>query len=457
MSPSNETSTSSTILIIEDDALMRKSLTSFCKKNNFAALSAENGSDGMALFNKHSVDVVLLDMRLPDATGTDLLAQIQNLDDEVAVIMMTAFPDLKSAVETIKNGAFDYVTKPFEVTELLQTIKKALEIRSLRSEVLRLQRTQTGQDFPEILGTSSAIEKVRTMISKVGRAANTPVLIMGESGTGKELTANAIHSASDRSGKPMVTINCSALPDHLLESELFGYEKGAFTGAAQRKPGLFELANKGTLFLDEISEMQLNMQPKLLRVLEGHPFKRLGGTKDIQVDVRVIAASNGRMDEMAKSGEFREDLYYRLSTFVIDLPPLRKRADDIKLFAEHFVTQSAKDLRKPAVKITTEALIILKRYNWPGNIRELRNIIERAVILCDDAKLTPEHLPGQLSPESLPPATSTTTQDWALADMEKRHILWVLEQVSGNKSEATRRLGIARSTFDEKLKKYGES
>ncbi len=448
---------SATILIIEDDALMRKSLASFCKKNAFAALLAENGRDGMSLFNQHSVDVVLLDMRLPDATGTELLAQIHKLDAEVAVIMMTAFPDLKSAVETIKNGAFDYVTKPFEVAELLQTIEKALQIRSLKSEVLRLKRTLPRQDFPNILGASAAIEQVRAMISKVGMAADTPVLIMGESGTGKELAANAIHSASERNNKPMVAINCSALPDHLLESELFGYEKGAFTGAAQRKLGLFELANDGTLFLDEISEMQLNMQPKLLRVLEGHPFKRLGGTKDIQVNVRIVAASNKRMDEMAKTGHFRHDLYYRLSTFVIELPPLRHRADDIQLFAEHFVAKSAKHMRKAVASISADALKVLQQYHWPGNVRELRNIIERAVILCDESVLTSEHLPGQLLPASRPPAASAADTDWSLADMEKRHILWVLEQVGGNKSAATRRLGIARSTFDEKLKKYGAS
>ncbi|MFQ5650571.1 MAG: sigma-54-dependent transcriptional regulator [bacterium] len=443
------------VLIIEDDALMRKSLANFCKQSGHTPLLAEDGGEGLALFRSHRVDVVLLDMRLPDATGTEIMAQIHQLDDEVAVIMMTAFPDLKSAVETIKNGAFDYVTKPFEVAELRQTINKALQIRALKSEVLRLQRKMPDDGFPEMLGTSPAIQKVKTMIAKVGPASAIPVLVTGESGTGKELTANAVHATSARRAHPLVKINCSALPDHLLESELFGYEKGAFTGATQRKPGLFELANEGTLFLDEISEMQLNMQPKLLRILEGHPFKRLGGTKDIHVDVRIIAASNKKLETLVKAGAFREDLYYRLSAFIIELPTLQERRDDILLFAHHFLTRSAADLRKKIEGFSEEARKLLKHYHWPGNVRELRNIVERAVILCDEPWITSEHLPGQLLPDAAQPIAATLPgADWSLAELERRHILWVLEQVAGNKAEAVRRLGIARSTFDEKLKKY---
>lgn len=434
---------------------MRKSLGNFCEKNSYRSMLAEQAKEGLALFKKHSIDVVLLDLRLPDASGMDVLAQIRESDDEVAVIMMTAFPDVKTAVETIKNGAFDYVIKPFEVAELRQTIDKALEIRSLKSEVLRLQRGRPDDGFPEMLGNSAAIKKVKTMIAKVGRAVGTPVLIMGASGTGKELAANAVHTASGRKDKPMVAINCSALPDHLLESELFGYEKGAFTGAIRGKPGLFELARGGTIFLDEISEMQLNLQPKLLRILEGHAFKRLGGTRDIQVDVRIIAASNKNLHQLVKQGAFREDLYYRLSAFIIALPPLRERPEDILLFANHYLSRSAADLRKKIDGFSQAAKTILQHYHWPGNVRELRNIVERAVILCDETRITPEHLPSQLSPDTTSsPAISSETSDWSLAEIERRHILWVLEQVGGNKSEATRRLGIARSTFDEKLKKY---
>ncbi|MFQ5707105.1 MAG: sigma-54-dependent transcriptional regulator [bacterium] len=440
------------ILIIEDDPLMRKSLANFCQRNAYHSMSSADAADGLALFRKHSIDVVLLDMRLPDANGMEVLAQIKTLDDEVAVIMMTAFPEVKSAVATIKSGAFDYVIKPFEVEELRQTINKALQIRSLKSEVLRLRRQRSDDRFPKMLGNSPAIEKVKKLIVKVGQATNTPVLILGASGTGKELTANAVHLASERRQKPLVKINCSALPDHLLESELFGYEKGAFTGAAQRKPGLFELANGGTLFLDEISEMQLNMQPKLLRILEGHPFKRLGGTRDLHVDVRIIAASNKNLETRVKEGTFREDLYYRLSAFVLELPSLRQRSEDIMLFANHFLAKSAADLRKKIEGFTKEAEKLLVQYAWPGNVRELRNIVERAVILCDETHIASEHLPSQLVLDRT--GDRPLPSDWTLAEMERRHILWVLEQVGGNKSEATRRLGIARSTFDEKLKKY---
>ncbi|MFQ5636851.1 MAG: sigma-54-dependent transcriptional regulator [bacterium] len=444
-------------LIIEDDPLMRKSLENICRKNAYRSFLAANANDGMALFEKHDIDVVLLDMRLPDGSGMDVLSQIRRIDEEAAVIMMTAFPDVKSAVETIKNGAFDYVIKPFEVEELRQTIKKALEIRSLKNEVRRLQRELPDNQFEEILGSSPEIKKVKALIAKVGQAVNTPVFIIGASGTGKELTANAVHSASERRYKPMVKINCSALPEHLLESELFGYEKGAFSGATQRKAGLFELANGGSLFLDEISEMQPNMQPKLLRVLEGHPFKRLGGTKDIQVDVRIIAASNKNIERLVKQGLFREDLYYRLSVFVINLPNLRERQEDILLMAHYFLEKSAADMRKSIKGFTEEARSTLQQYPWPGNIRELRNMIERAVILCDENIITAEHLPSQLLPAENENTLPSEGAVWNLQEVERRHILWVLEQTGGNKSEAVRRLGIARSTFDEKLKKYKES
>ncbi|MFQ5627353.1 MAG: sigma-54-dependent transcriptional regulator [bacterium] len=443
------------ILIIEDDQLMCRALESFCRKNAFAAHSASSASDGLALFQKHTVDVVLLDMRLPDANGMDVLTRIRKLDDEVAVIMMTAFPDVKSAVETIKGGAFDYVIKPFEVEELRQIVNKALELRSLRTEVLRLQRERADDRFPEILGTSPAILKIKELIAKVGQSAGTSVLIIGASGTGKELAANAVHFASERRDKPLVKINCSALPDHLLESELFGYEKGAFTGAIARKPGLFELAAGGMLFLDEISEMQLPMQPKLLRVLEGHPFRRLGGTKDIQVDVRIIAASNRNLDKLARNGYFREDLYYRLSTFIIELPPLCRRREDILLLASHFLSTCAADMRKKIAGFAENAKEVLLQYDWPGNIRELHNVIERAVILCDADAISREHLPGQLIPVApAPSGAAYSDTNWKLAEVERQHILWVLDQVDGNKAEAVRRLGIARSTFDEKLKKY---
>lgn len=452
--PMNEKPMDATFLIIEDDPLMRKTLENICRKNSHKSFSAGDAENGLALFKRHNIDVVLLDMRLPDANGMNILARIREIDEEAAVIMMTAFPDVKSAVETIKNGAFDYVIKPFEVEELRQTINKALKIKSLKNEVLRLQHERAASQFPEILGNSPEINQVKALIAKVSKALTTPVLISGASGTGKELTANAVHSASFRRDKPLVKINCSALPDNLLESELFGYEKGAFTGAFQRKAGLLELANGGSLFLDEISEMQPNMQPKLLRVLEGHPFKRLGGAKDIQIDVRIIAATNRDIGKLIQEGLFREDLYYRLSAFVIDIPPLRQRKEDILMIARHFLSKSAGDMRKKMEGFSKEAQQILTNYQWPGNIRELRNIVERAVILCDGNIITAEHLPSQLLPATGEGLHISNESIWRLKDVERQHILWVLEQTGNNKSEAVRRLGIARSTFDEKFKKY---
>ncbi|HEA69242.1 MAG TPA: sigma-54-dependent Fis family transcriptional regulator [Desulfobacterales bacterium] len=448
------------ILIIEDDRLMRRSLADFCRNNSYTPFSAADAKEGLALFTKHPVGVVLLDMRLPDASGLDVLSEIKKIDEDVAVIMMTAFPDVKSAVETIKKGAFDYVIKPFELDGLRLIIKKALEFQSLKTEILRLKQSARSRRFPEILGQSPAITSVKELIAKIAPASQTHVLIIGSTGTGKELTANAIHQASLRKSATFVAINCIAVPDQLMESEMFGYEKGAFTGAVKRKPGLFELADGGTLFLDEISDMSPMMQAKLLRILEGHSFKRLGGTKDIYTDVRIIATSNRSLLEMTDNNTFRKDLYYRLSAFVIEVPTLQNRNEDILPIAEHFMANYAADMGKKVIGFTRNARKILQQYPWPGNIRELRNVIERAVILCDENLIRSSHLPSQivLSPpfpggigkEQL----DSSPKNWTIAEMERQHILRVLDQVGGNKSEAVRRLGIARSTFDEKLKKY---
>lgn len=440
------------ILIVEDENLMRISLCNFCKKMSFLVFSASTGKEAIELFKKNNIDIVLLDMRLPDADGKELFAIFKKLDDQINIIMITAFPDFKTVVSVIKNGAFDYLVKPFELEELKQTILKALEIKSLKNEVLRLKQQNKQYEKDEIISYSNEMKSVLDIISKVANAPKTPVLFTGESGTGKELVTNLLHKLSQRNRYPLVKVNCSALPEHLLESELFGYEKGAFTGANKRKPGLFELADGGSIFLDEISEMHITVQPKLLRILDGHPFKRLGGTKDIYVDVRIITAFNKDPKKLIEDGLFREDLFYRLSTFVINIPPLRKRKDDILPLAKYFLKKNSQEIRKKIETISNSTQLILKNYQWPGNIRELKNIIERAVILCDTDSILPEHLPNEL--QFAESKYFENSNDLTIESMEKLHIKRVMKEINGNKSEVARQLGIARSTLEEKLKKY---
>lgn len=440
------------ILIVEDENLMRISLCNFCKKMNFLVFSASTGKEAIELFKNNNIDIVLLDMRLPDADGKELFAIFKKLDDQINIIMITAFPDFKTVVSVIKNGAFDYLVKPFELEELKQTILKALEIKSLKNEVLRLKQQNKQYEKDEIISYSNEMKSVLDIISKVANAPKTPVLFTGESGTGKELVTNLLHKLSQRNRYPLVKVNCSALPEHLLESELFGYEKGAFTGANKRKPGLFELADGGSIFLDEISEMHITVQPKLLRILDGHPFKRLGGTKDIYVDVRIITAFNKDPKKLIEDGLFREDLFYRLSTFVINIPPLRKRKEDILPLAKYFLKKNSQEIRKKIETISNSTQLILKNYQWPGNIRELKNIIERAVILCDTDSILPEHLPNEL--QFADSKYFENSNDLTIESMEKLHIKRVMKEINGNKSEVARQLGIARSTLEEKLKKY---
>ena len=440
------------ILIVEDENLMRISLCNFCKKMSFLVFSASTGKEAIELFKKNNIDIVLLDMRLPDADGKELFAIFKKLDDQINIIMINAFPDFKTVVSVIKNGAFDYLVKPFELEELKQTILKALEIKSLKNEVLRLKQQNKQYEKDEIISYSNEMKSVLDIISKVANAPKTPVLFTGESGTGKELVTNLLHKLSQRNRYPLVKVNCSALPEHLLESELFGYEKGAFTGANKRKPGLFELADGGSIFLDEISEMHITVQPKLLRILDGHPFKRLGGTKDIYVDVRIITAFNKDPKKLIENGLFREDLFYRLSTFVINIPPLRKRKDDILPLAKYFLKKNSQEIRKKIKTISNSTQLILKNYQWPGNIRELKNIIERAVILCDTDSILPEHLPNEL--QFAESKYFENSNDLTIEFIEKLHINRVLKETNGNKSETARKLGIARSTLEEKLKKY---
>ncbi|MCH7870721.1 MAG: sigma-54-dependent Fis family transcriptional regulator [Planctomycetes bacterium] len=451
--------TKSTLLIVEDDAGLRSSLVKSFQKRGYEVLEASRASEARRIVHQQNVDLVLLDIRLAEGSGLDVLAEVRDLDDEIAVIMMTAFPEVKTAVRAMKDGARDFIVKPFELDELHLSVERVMEARELRREVRRLDRERIGRDeITEILGGSSIIEAMREQIRKVAQA-DTAVLVVGETGTGKELVADSIHRLSPRTNQPLIKVNCSAFSEQLLEDELFGHEKGAFTDAGEARAGLFEMASSGTLFLDEISEMKPGLQAKLLRVIEGMPFRRVGGQREIRTDVRVIAATNRDLQARIRDGLFREDLYYRINAFQIAVPPLRDRSDDIARLARFFLQRSATALRRPVPVLLSQAEAILLDYPWPGNVRELRNVMERAVILCETGEIGPAHIPTELrtaefirqhasgDPDALP----------TLKTIEHRYVQHVLQSTGDNLSDAARILGIARNTLKAKLGGQAES
>lgn len=445
------------ILVVDDDEVMRQTLSDVLRKRGYAVSTAETGGQTISSIKKQLFDLILLDIRLPDMDGLDVLKRIKEIESDLMVIVMTAYSDVQTAVMAIKSGAYDYIDKPFELEELKILIQKALETQSLKNEIRRLQRQggERHQDI-EIFGNSPLIKNVIELIEMISQTPRTSVLIQGESGTGKELAANAIHFRSKRVNKPLMKINCSAIPENLLETELFGYEKGAFTDAKGMKKGLFELTNGGTVFLDEISEMKSFLQTKLLRVLENQSFMRVGGEREISVDVRIIAATNKNLSALVNAGQFRKDLYYRLKVMVIEMPPLRERSEDILLLANMFIEENNKELGKSVKGISGAAREYLINYGWPGNVRELKNIIERAMILSNGNEILPDHLPIELRKSQLDNIGDRTSDvsDLTLETVEKKHIKDVLMMMDGNKSRAARMLGISRSTLREKLKKY---
>ncbi len=451
------------ILIVDDDEVMCRTLSGVLAKMSCEVTSVQRGEDALHHLQEGMFDLILLDIKLPDKNGLDVLKKIREIDSDPLVIMMTAFADVQSAVEAMKTGAYDYINKPFEIDELRLTIKKALETKELKGELLRLRYKHKDEEGDEeICGISPQMDVVRELISLVSQTPRTPVLVQGESGTGKELVANAIHYQSQRRHRPIIKINCSAIPEALLESELFGYERGAFTDARESRPGLIELAQGGTIFLDEISEMKPSLQPKLLRFLETYSLRRVGGKKDIKVDVRVIASTNKDLAQLVEKGEFRKDLYYRIKVMVIDLPPLRDRREDIPILTDYFLKKLEKELGKEIREVTPAALDLLLAYPWPGNVRELRNVIERATILAKGGLIAPEDLPLELRKEKIG-RNSALGEEWMenidgllpLAEVERNYILKVLRERKGNKSETARILGISRSTLREKLNRYG--
>lgn len=442
-----------TTLIVEDDEGLRSSLRKSFQRTGHEVFGESTVSGAKRLLRQRKIDLILLDIRLLDGSGLDVLDAARDLDEEIVVIMMTAFPEVSTAVRAMKDGARDFIIKPFDLEDLHLTVERAIEARELKRKVRRLEYERHSRgDVTEILGESPAIAQVRDQICKVAEA-DSPVLVAGETGTGKELVADAIHRLSPRARGPLVKVNCSAFSEQLLESELFGHEKGAFTDARQARAGLFEMADGGTLLLDEISEMKPDLQAKLLRVVEGQPFRRVGGQREVHTKVRVVAATNRELAARIRSGDFREDLYFRLKVFQIDVPPLRARGGDIILLARFFLQRSASALRKGTTALTPKAEEILLSYDWPGNVRELRNVMERAAILSETDQIGVEHLPTELQVSAFMRRTAPRDSGplASLAEVERRYVEHVVRSVDGNLSEAARILGIARNTLKSKL------
>ena len=447
------------MLIVEDDDGLRPALEKSFTRRQYEVSTASTVSDAVRLLRGRAIAVVLLDIQLPDGSGLDVLTEAVELDEETVVIMMTAYPEVKTAVRAMREGASDFVIKPFDLQELHLSVERAVELRTLRRSVRRFDRERRHRDGDtEILGDSKPIAAVLAQIQKVA-ATETPVLVVGETGTGKELVVDALHRSSSRADAPLVKVNCSAFSELLLESELFGHEKGAFTDAKEARAGLFEMADGGTLFLDEISEMRVELQARLLRVVEGQSFRRVGGAREIHADVRLVAATNRDLPALVRSGAFREDLYFRLNVFEIVVPPLRERGDDVGQLARFFLRRSAAALRKGSIRLTPEAEELLLAYPWPGNVRELRNVMERAAILTDTGAVEVDHLPNALEAAAFVQVHASTQPGVlpSLAEIERHYISHVRDAVGGNLSEAARVLGIARNTLKAKLRAAGSS
>jgi len=447
------------ILIVEDDHTIRVTVGNFLARQGFDVEVAKNGQQALALLKEKAFALVLLDLHLPDMHGLDILAKIKESDDQPLVVIMTAYPEVRTAVAALKAGAYDYINKPFDLEDLRELIRRAIETQRLRREVA-WRRAQADTCVIEgLIGTSAPFRYMLEMTTKIATAGRVPVLIRGESGTGKEGIAQAIHCRSPRAEGPWITLNCSALPEGLMESEVFGHERGAFTDAKQMKKGLLELADGGTLFLDEIGDLSLALQPKLLRVLETQSFRRVGGQKEIKVDVRFVSATHRDLPRMVQGGQFREDLYYRLNVGAIDIPALRERREDIMPLARHFLEKTAPVVGTTCTDIDPSVASLLEAYRWPGNIRELRNVMERAAILAAGQVVSARHLPKEILGTNAIPVTQPVTfqsrdatRNQSLAAVEDEHIRHVLQQCGGNKTQAAEILGISRLTLRNKLK-----
>ena len=447
-----------TILVVDDEKNYLVVLEALLSEEGYEVLTTPNPLEALEIINNVDLDLVITDMKMPKMDGIIFLEKVKEKKPELPVIMMTAYGTIEKAVEAMKKGAFDYITKPFENEELKLNIRKAINMYRLLKENRRLTcALHSKYQFGNIIGKSKKMQFIFEMIKKVA-ATKTTVLITGESGTGKELAAKAIHYNSPRRDRPFVSVNCGALADTLLESELFGHEKGSFTGAISMRKGRFELADGGTLFLDEVNNMSPALQVKLLRALQEREFERVGGTKTIKVDVRIIAASNRDLKESIKMGTFREDLYYRLNVVHIHLPPLRERKDDIPLLVAHFLKKYTSEIGKGEIKVSEEAFRRIYEYPWPGNIRELENAIERAVVLCEHGIIKPYHLPEALQEKNpyfdLKDLSSDIKLPQVLENIEAELIRQALVKTNYVQAKAAKLLGITKSLLQYKIKKY---
>lgn len=435
------------LLIIEDDADFRATTAQWMQRKGHSVYEAADGRSALELLQQRQFQVVILDANLPDVHGIDLLLELRRRSEEIEVVILTGSATVETAVEAMKRGACDYLSKPFPLAELEERCLKAAERGDLRRNGLRWKTVaQRSQSQPVLIGNSTRMREIERLINKVG-PTDAPVLIQGETGTGKELTARALQRASRRVEQPFVTINCAALPEQLVESELFGHEKGAFTGAVSSRPGLFEVADQGTLFIDEIGELPGALQPKLLRVLEDGSLRRVGSTREISVNVRIIAATNRDLVREVRENRFREDLLYRINVMSILLPPLREHAEDIPLLIRHFLPRGW--------EIEPEAEALLTRYCWSGNVRQLKNVLERATILAEEKTITPDDLPSEivspLASEALPSEVVETN----LESIERNHVVEIMQQCQGNKAQAARMLGIHRRKLYRILDRLG--
>jgi two-component system response regulator PilR (NtrC family) len=443
------------ILVVDDERSMREILEIFLKSEGYGVSVADNGKSALEVMKNDFFDLIITDMKMPKVGGLELLRNVKEISPETIVVIITAFGTTESAVEAMKLGAYDYITKPFQMDDIRLVVKNALEKQKLQKDVSILKEQLKTPSLENIIGQGPAMKELFSITAKTAES-NANVLITGESGTGKELVAKAIHSLSPRKDQHFVAINCAAIPEGLLESELFGYMKGAFTGAAANKQGLFELANEGTLFLDEIGEMPLSLQAKLLRIIEDRTFRRVGGVSDIKVDVRIISATNRDIKALAEKGQFREDLYFRLNVLSVKIPPLRERGDDIPLLVDYFLKKFAGDKKK----FSQDAIEMLKNYQWKGNVRELENIIERVVLLCDRDVIGVEQLPEEIKSDSTSTKEVTVPRggidvENIMEEMEKAYLLKALAQTNGVKTEAAKLLNLTFRSFRHKLKKYG--
>lgn len=441
----------SSILIVDDEQIVRDSLKHWFEEEGYFVETAEDGESALKFFDKDKYDLLLVDMKMPGMSGLDLLTKIKEYDEDAIVILITAFASVPTAIKALKDGAYDYITKPIDPDELSHIVEKALSQKQLKKENIRLKENIDEIIKPDnLIGESAEMKKIFSLINTVAQT-DTTVMIRGESGTGKELVAKAIHINSKRKYFPIVTVNCGALAESLLESELFGHEKGAFTGAHYKRKGKFEMANGGTIFLDEIGTVSPKMQVELLRVIESKQFTRVGGNEVIKSDFRVIAATNEPLEDLVKEGKFREDLYYRLNVFTIFIPPLRERIDDIPVLAHYFLEKFTTAMNKKISGISNEAMEVMMKYNWPGNVRELENAIERAVVVAKSDRIKVEDLPFQINNNIY----SYDSEDKSLASIEKKHIQYILKENNWNISKSAEILGIDRVTLYNKINKYG--